>query len=40
MARQAGAGITDYAGGDEDRVGRQIIACTPNIYEDFKQKVR
>ena len=40
IARQAGARITDYAGGDDYLFGRQIIACTPNIYEDFKQKVR
>ena len=40
IARQAGARITDYAGRDDYLFGRQIIACTPNIYEDFKQKVR
>ena len=38
----APASALEYSidGADDYLFGRQIIACTPNIYEDFKQKVR
>lgn len=39
IAKQAGAVVTDYSGGDNFLFGREIIAANPNIYEEFKQHV-
>ncbi len=39
IARQAGARITDYAGGDDYLFGRQIYRLHAGTFtEDFKQK--
>ena len=40
IAQQAGARVTDFSGGDNYIFGREIIACTPAVYEDFKAHVR
>ena len=40
IARQAGAVVTDYSGGDDYIFGREIIAANPMIYEAFKEHVR
>ncbi len=40
IARQAGAVVSDYAGGDNYIFGREIIAANPMIYDDFKAHVR
>lgn len=40
IAQQAGARVTDYAGGGDYVFGRQIIAATPRIYDEFQPLVR
>ena len=40
IAQQAGARVTDYRGGDDYLFGREIIACSPLLYDDFQRQVR
>jgi len=40
IARQAGARVTDYRGGENYVFGREIIACCPSLYDDFQRQVR
>ncbi len=40
IAQQAGARVTDYSGGNNYLFGRQIIACTPAVYDEFRSKIR
>lgn len=40
IARAAGARVTDYAGGENFLFGQEIIACTPRLYDAFKERVR
>ena len=40
IARQAGAVVTDYSGGNDYIFGREIIAANPSIYEAFKKHVK
>ena len=35
IARQAGARVTDFAGGDNYIFGRQITVANPNLYDEF-----
>ena len=40
IALQAGARVTDYRGGENYIFGREIIACSPLLYDDFQRQVR
>lgn len=40
IARNAGAAVTDYSGGDNFVFGGEIIASNPYIYPEFKKHVR
>lgn len=40
IAQQAGARVTDYRGGENYVFGREIIACSPLLYDDFQRQVR
>ncbi len=39
IARQAGARVTDFAGGDNYVFGREIIASNSSIYDSFRQRI-
>ncbi len=40
IAQQAGARVTDFSGGENYIFGREIIACTPAIYDAIKPHAR
>ncbi|MFI3266643.1 MAG: inositol monophosphatase family protein [Rikenellaceae bacterium] len=40
IAKQAGAIVEDYSGGDNYIFGKQILCCTPHIYNEVKQRIR
>ena len=40
VAMQAGARVTDYGGGNGYLYGRQIIAATPAVYDEFQKQVK
>ncbi len=40
IAKQAGAIVEDYKGGDNYIFGKQILCCTPNIYSEVKQRIK
>ena len=40
IAQQAGAVVTDYAGGDDFIFGREIVAANPLVYDEFIKTVK
>lgn len=40
IAQQAGIIVEDYSGGDNYIFGKQIICCTPGIYDEVKQYIK
>lgn len=40
LAKQAGAAVTDFSGGNNYLFGREIIACPPAVLKEFQNLVR
>lgn len=40
IAERAGARITDYTGGSDYIFGRQIVAATPKLYDEFMKTIK
>lgn len=40
IAKQAGAVVSDYSGGNDYIFGKQMIAATPGVYDEFMKTVK